>query len=71
MAYNDIILDLYFVTLQPIEFTELDNIETKIKREEETGEKLSAVEVVAEEVKVQQEAPESLTEGVNEQTEEE
>ena len=71
MAYNDIILDLYFVTLQPIEFTELDNIATKIKREEETGEKLSAVEVVAEEVKVQQEAPESLTEGVNEQTEEE
>ena len=40
-------------------------------REEETGEKLSAVAVVAEEVKVQQEAPESLTEGVNEQTEEE
>ena len=28
-----------FVTLQPIEFTELDNISTNIKREEETGEK--------------------------------
>ena len=38
-------LDLYFKTLQPIEFTELDNIATQIKREEETGEKLSAVEL--------------------------
>ena len=41
LAFNKIYLNLYFVTLQPIEFTELDNIETKIKREEETGEKLS------------------------------
>lgn len=39
----DIYLNLYFTTLQPIEFTELDNVSTKIKREEETGEKLSAV----------------------------
>jgi hypothetical protein len=44
LAFNGIDLNLYFVTLQPIEFTELDNIATKIKREEETGEKLSAVE---------------------------
>jgi hypothetical protein len=44
LAFNEINLNLYFVTLQPIEFTELDNIATKIKREEETGEKLSAVE---------------------------
>ncbi len=29
-----------------LEFTELDNIQTKIKREEETGEKLSAIERV-------------------------
>ena len=42
LAYNNIFLNLYFVTLQPIEFTELDNIATKIKREEETGEKLSS-----------------------------
>ena len=42
LAYNRIFLNLYFVTLQPIEFTELDNIATKIKREEETGEKLSS-----------------------------
>jgi hypothetical protein len=40
-AFNNIFLNLYFITLQPIEFTELDNIATKIKREEETGEKLS------------------------------
>jgi hypothetical protein len=44
--FNEIDLNLYFVTLQPIEFTQLDNIETKIKREEETGEKLSAMDRV-------------------------
>ena len=44
LEFNKIHQDLYFTTLQPIEFTELDNIETKIKREEETGEKLSADE---------------------------
>lgn len=44
LAFNGIYLSLYFITLQPIEFTELDNIETKVKREEETGEKLSAQE---------------------------
>lgn len=42
LAFNKIYLNLYFVTLQPIEFTELENISTKVKREEETGEKLSA-----------------------------
>ena len=42
LQFNGIFQDLYFVTLQPIEFTELDNISTKIKREEETGEKLSS-----------------------------
>lgn len=46
LAFNEIDLNLYFITLQPIEFTELDNIETKIKREEETGEKLSAIDRV-------------------------
>lgn len=44
LEFNNIHQDLYFTTLQPIEFTELDNIETKIKREEETGEKLSSNE---------------------------
>lgn len=42
LAFNNISLQLYFITLQPIEFTELDNISTKVKREEETGEKLSS-----------------------------
>ena len=42
LQFNKIYLNLYFVTLQPIEFTELDNISTKVKREEETGEKLSS-----------------------------
>ena len=42
LAFNNIHLQLYFITLQPIEFTELDNISTKVKREEETGEKLSS-----------------------------
>lgn len=45
LAFNGINLDLYFTTLQPIEFTELDNIATKIKREEETGEKVSEEDI--------------------------
>ena len=45
LAINGIHLDLYFTTIQPIEFTELENISTNIKREEETGEKLSSVEL--------------------------
>ena len=42
LLYNGLVMNLYFTTLQPIEFTELDNISTKVKREEETGEKLSS-----------------------------
>jgi hypothetical protein len=42
LAFNKIYLSLYFVTLQPIEFVELDNISTSIVKEQETGEKLSA-----------------------------
>ena len=42
LNFNNINLNLYFKTLQPIEFTELENISTKVKREEETGEKLSS-----------------------------
>ncbi len=41
LAYNKIFLSLYFVTLQPIEFVELDNISTSVVKEQETGEKLS------------------------------
>lgn len=44
LEFNNIHQDLYFTTLQPIEFTELDNVSTKIRKEEETGEKLSAQE---------------------------
>ena len=45
LNFNKIYLNLYFITLQPIEFTQLDNISTKVKREEETGEKLSSQEL--------------------------
>jgi hypothetical protein len=35
LSFNKINLDLYFVTIQPIEFTQLENISTSIKREED------------------------------------
>lgn len=41
LAVNGITLDLYFKTLQPIEFTDLKNATTKEQVEEETGQKLS------------------------------
>ena len=41
LAYNDISLKLYFITLQPLEFTDLTNVADKETREEETGQKLS------------------------------
>ena len=41
LAYNDISLNLYFKTLQPLEFKELDNVINGETREEETGVKLS------------------------------
>ena len=41
LAYNKISLHLYFKTLQPLEFTELDNVEDEETKEEETGVKLS------------------------------
>ena len=43
LAYNDISLNLYFKTLQPLEFKELDNVVDAETREEETGVKLSKV----------------------------
>jgi hypothetical protein len=42
LAYNDISLNLYFKTLQPLEFTDLENVEDEETKEEETGVKLSA-----------------------------
>lgn len=41
LAYNSIALKLYFKTLQPLEFTDLENVVDKETREEETGVKLS------------------------------
>ena len=42
LAYNSISLKLYFKTLQPLEFTDLDNAVTKEQVEEETGVKMSS-----------------------------
>jgi len=41
LSYNNISLNLYFKTLQPLEFTDLENVEDKETKEEETGVKLS------------------------------
>jgi hypothetical protein len=41
LAYNNISLKLYFKTLQPLEFTDLENVEDEETREEETGVKLA------------------------------
>ena len=41
LAYNSISLNLYFKTLQPLEFTDLENVEDAETQEEETGVKMS------------------------------
>ena len=41
LAYNNISLNLYFKTLQPLEFTDLSNVTDAETREEETGVKMS------------------------------
>ena len=41
LAFNGISLNLYFKTLQPLEFTDLDNVKDQETREEETGVKMS------------------------------
>lgn len=41
LAYNAVYLRLYFRTLQPLEFVDLENAITKEQVEEETGQKLS------------------------------
>lgn len=43
LSVNDIALDLYFKTLKPIEFSEIDVLETKEVIEEETGYEMSKV----------------------------
>ena len=42
-AFNDIALNLYFKTLQPLQFLDLDNVKDEETREEETGVKMSKV----------------------------
>ena len=42
LSFNNISLNLYFKTLQPLEFTDLDNVVDKETREEETGVKMSS-----------------------------
>jgi len=49
LAYNGVSLKLYFKTLQPLEFTELDNVEDEETKEEETGVKLSKEDLTDEE----------------------
>ena len=44
LAYNDISLNLYFKTLQPLEFTDLENVEDEETKEEETGVKLKKID---------------------------
>ena len=43
LAYNNIALNLYFKTLQPLQFVDLDNVKDEETREEETGVKMSKV----------------------------
>jgi len=49
LAYNKISLKLYFKTLQPLEFTDLENVEDEETKEEETGVKLKQEDLSDEE----------------------
>ena len=49
LAFNNISLNLYFKTLQPLEFTDLDNVADQETREEETGVKLAKEDLTDEE----------------------
>jgi hypothetical protein len=49
LAFNNISLNLYFKTLQPLEFTDLDNVQDQETREEETGVKLAKEDLTDEE----------------------
>ena len=62
LAYNSISLNLYFKTLQPLEFTDLENVQDAETQEEETGVKMS---------KQQPEATEELADLLDEFGEEE
>ena len=47
LAFNNIALNLYFKTLQPLEFTDLENAADMATREEETGVKMSSEKLEA------------------------
>ena len=49
LSFNGISLHLYFKTLQPLEFTEINNVVDEETREEETGVKLSKEDLTDEE----------------------
>ena len=44
LGYNEITLNLYFITLQPLEFTEIEKIDDEEVKEEETGVKLKKID---------------------------
>ena len=44
LAFNGIALNLYFKTLQPLQFIDLDNVKDQETREEETGVKMSKMD---------------------------
>ncbi len=46
LAYNDVVLNLYFKTLQPLEFNDLTNATNKEQIEEETGQKFSFSKII-------------------------
>ena len=51
LSFNNASLNLYFKTLQPLEFVDLENALTKEQVEEETGQKLSSDEDIPEDLK--------------------
>ena len=50
LAINGIALNLYFKTIQPLEFTDLDNVQDEETREVETGVKMSKIFMSLEEL---------------------
>jgi hypothetical protein len=55
LEYNNINLDIYFKTLQPLEFTDLTNAITDAEVEKETGVKSDAGQAVEEEIEIETE----------------
>jgi hypothetical protein len=67
LAFNDISLHLYFKTLQPLEFVDLENVQDEETREEETGVKLKKID--GEEEQAIEKAKEMGCEGYHEHEE--